>query len=296
MQTLDDFLSKTPFVPFVRESGFAVRKPWSVARRALLDYLLIYIQQGHCIIECNEIEYSMKQGDFCLIQPRDVVALHGITETITPFAHFDIFWNVRREESFPSPPGLMELSPHDDLVQPRLNDFDDVELPTKTVPSNVSWFRETFLRAIGQSQQRELCAQIETQNLLSELVLSLLKDAHKSESSTRIAVSARDLNWISSYILLHLNEPISVAEMASRAQLSPSRFAAVFRSQFGCAPHQYVLRLRLSHARQLLERSDQTVAQIAELTGFAGVHHFAKTWKKQCGGNAGRISKKSNPS
>lgn len=287
MQTLEQFLMDSPLVPFVRQSGFAVRKPWNTERRALLDYLLIYFQRGNCFVECNDIEYSMREGSFCLIQPRDIVVLRGVTETITPFAHFDLFWNARREESFASPPGLLDLSSYDELMQPRLNDFSGLNLPLQIVPSNTIWFRETFLRAIGLSQERDICAHLETQNLMMELILSLFKDAQKRESSTRFAPVSNHLNWISSYILLHLNEPISVAEMAQRARLSPSRFAAVFRRQFGCAPHQYVVRLRLSHARQLLERGDQTIAQIAQLTGFAGVHHFAKTFKKHSGQTPG---------
>jgi hypothetical protein len=50
---LNALLSKQPVVPFIRESDFAVRKPWNVARRRLLDYLLFFVQEGHCAVECN---------------------------------------------------------------------------------------------------------------------------------------------------------------------------------------------------------------------------------------------------
>lgn len=292
MISLPTFLQTSPLVPYIRESDFAVRRPWSVAPRRLLDYLLIYVQEGECVVECNQIEYSFGAGEWCLIQPRDVVVLHGLTDTITPFAHFDLFWNARREDSFPAPPGLMDLSQFDALVQPRLNDFDDVDLPVRLKIDNASWFRDTFLRTVGVWQTRDVWSALEAQNSLTRLMLSLLQT-----SSTRCDVSVpQNLNWITSYLLLHLSEPLRVEDMARRAGLSPSRFATLFSQTFGCAPHRYLLRLRLAHAQELLARSDETPARIAQLSGFSDVHHFSKTFRKACAQTPGQWRKNQNSS
>lgn len=279
VNSLDDYLQTAPMVPFIRESDFAVRRPWMVAQRRLLDYLLIFVQEGECVVECNEVEHTFRKGEWCLLQPSDVIVLRGLTDTITPFAHFDLFWNARREESFPAPPGMVDLSPFEELVQPRLNDFDGICLPTKLQVENATWFRDTFLRVVGVWQARDAWSRLEAQNGLASLFLSLLRT-----SSTRSESSApQNLNWITSYLLLHLSETLRVEDMARRARLSPSRFATLFRQTFGCAPHQYLMRLRLNHAQELLARSDESLSRIAQLSGFSDVHHFAKTFKQHCG-------------
>jgi transcriptional regulator GlxA family with amidase domain len=68
--------------------------------------------------------------------------------------------------------------------------------------------------------------------------------------------------------------------MARRANLSPSRFAAVFRQHFGLSPHQYFLRLRIEHAQELLRTTDLPQRDIAAYCGFADVHHFSKAFKR----------------
>ena len=288
LMELGEFLTKTPVVPFIREADFAVRKPWSVARRRLLDYLLIYVREGHCTVECNGIEHQLSSGDFCLLQPQDLIELRGTTNTVTPFAHFDIFYNVQRDDSFPTPPGLVDLTPYEHLVQPRLNDFSCVEVPVHIVPSNAVWFREVLLKMVGVWQCRDPLALLEAQNLAAELVLSILKDC---TAVTPLTSSPQSLKWITPYLLLHLDEVISVEDMAAHARLSPSRFAAVFRAHHGLAPHQYLLHLRIGHAQGLLTRSDETLETIARFCGFANVHHFAKTFKKMTGLTPGAYRK-----
>ncbi len=90
----------------------------------------------------------------------------------------------------------------------------------------------------------------------------------------------RSLGWVPAYLSYHLGEPLSVADMAARARLSPSRFATVFREDFGLSPHQYFLRLRIEHAQELLRTTDLPQRDIAEYCGFADVHHFSKAFKR----------------
>jgi len=47
-------------------------------------------------------------------------------------------------------------------------------------------------------------------------------------------------------------ERVTMKEAARVAGLSPDHFVEVFRLALGCTPHQYLLRCRLRHARQLI--------------------------------------------
>jgi AraC family transcriptional regulator len=55
-------------------------------------------------------------------------------------------------------------------------------------------------------------------------------------------------------------ENISVTELADHAHLSVDHFARTFRKVTGATPHQYLLRVRLSHARKLDDMSRQQTA------------------------------------
>ena len=73
-------------------------------------------------------------------------------------------------------------------------------------------------------------------------------------------------------------------EAARVACLSPDHFAEVFRSAMGCTPHQYLVRCRLRHARQLKasEGHRRSLAEIAWAAGLADqahlTRHFQRLW------------------
>jgi AraC-like DNA-binding protein len=267
-----------PVVPYIREADFAIRKPWYTPPRRLLDYLLLYVQDGECHVVVEEEELTLGGGDFCLIQPNTLHSLRGRTETITPYVHLDIFYNPRREEGFPTRGGQVSLTSHSYLVQPSLRDLDWIDVPVQLHPNHPVQFRSTLLKMVEGWQNGDLLSRLEANHLAMNLLLSIFKQyGHVAAASSR---QPHSLNWVSSYLSFHVGEPLSVADMARRANLSPSRFGVVFRRHFGLSPHQYFLRLRIEHARELLRTTDLPLRDIAEYCGFTDVHHFSKAFKR----------------
>ena len=81
------------------------------------------------------------------------------------------------------------------------------------------------------------------------------------------------------YLREHLATRISVAELAALAQLSPSHFAALFRRATGTGILQYQTRLRMSRARELLDTTDQAIAEIARTLGYADPFYFSRQFR-----------------
>ena len=75
---------------------------------------------------------------------------------------------------------------------------------------------------------------------------------------------APTLDWA----VAHLDEPLTVEDLARRALMSPRTFARRFRAATGTTPLQWLLRQRILHAQQLLEATDLPVELIANRCGF----------------------------
>ncbi|MFB6617016.1 helix-turn-helix domain-containing protein [Streptomyces sp. NPDC085524] len=79
----------------------------------------------------------------------------------------------------------------------------------------------------------------------------------------------------------HLEEEITVEQLAERAHMSPRTFARRFLQETGTTPYQWVLRQRVLFAQELLETTDETVDAIAGRCGFGNAaalrHHFLRT-------------------
>ncbi|MFJ4880497.1 GlxA family transcriptional regulator [Streptomyces sp. NPDC088745] len=70
------------------------------------------------------------------------------------------------------------------------------------------------------------------------------------------------------WALRHLGEPLTLDALARRAGVSARTFSRRFVEETGCTPMQWVLRARVDLARELLERSQLAVEQIAADTGL----------------------------
>ena len=72
------------------------------------------------------------------------------------------------------------------------------------------------------------------------------------------------LDWA----LEHLDEPLSVEDLARRALMSPRTFARRFRAATGTTPLQWLLRQRIALSQRLLETTELPVELIATKCGF----------------------------
>lgn len=71
-----------------------------------------------------------------------------------------------------------------------------------------------------------------------------------------------------------------VPDLAAAVQLSPSRFAHLFRDQTGVSPGRYLHRIRMHRARVLLDRTFLSVREVMHLVGFRDPSHFARDFRR----------------
>ncbi|WP_235011163.1 AraC family transcriptional regulator [Photobacterium aquimaris] len=104
------------------------------------------------------------------------------------------------------------------------------------------------------------------------------KIAHGVNSSQRI-----DIDIIDNFIQRNINHKISVSQLAAIVFLSESQFYALFKAQTAFTPQRYILQKRLQLAKQLLQESKLTLADIAQICGFAGQSSFSQAFRRLCG-------------
>jgi AraC-like DNA-binding protein len=78
-------------------------------------------------------------------------------------------------------------------------------------------------------------------------------------------------------------EPLTVADMAHAAGLSPAHFSRAFRASFGESPHAYLLTRRLERAASLLRNTDYSVADICMNVGLTSVGSFTTSFARMYG-------------
>jgi AraC-like DNA-binding protein len=77
--------------------------------------------------------------------------------------------------------------------------------------------------------------------------------------------------------------PVDLPGLARRLHVSYTSFRRAFAHQTGMGPHQYLLQLRIAHARTLLAGSRRSVKEVATESGFESAPYFCRLFKKRTG-------------
>jgi AraC family transcriptional regulator len=88
---------------------------------------------------------------------------------------------------------------------------------------------------------------------------------------------------VTDFIHAHIDEDISLNELARDVGLSPSHFCSLFRKTSGKTPHQFVLQCRIQHAKALLAQPANSILDVALASGFRTHQHFSRIFRRQVG-------------
>jgi AraC family transcriptional regulator len=85
------------------------------------------------------------------------------------------------------------------------------------------------------------------------------------------------------YVEARLDEPVSLADVASSVGLTRMHFAAQFRAATGLRPHEFLLRRRIERAQEMLTGTGMSLVDIAQSVGFQTQSHFTTVFKRYAG-------------
>jgi len=88
---------------------------------------------------------------------------------------------------------------------------------------------------------------------------------------------------VQGYVAVHLHSKITLEDLAKAASSSRCKFPRSFKASFGCTPGQYVRRMRIARAQNLMTLSRDPLSRIAAECGFADESHFNRCFRKIVG-------------
>ncbi|MEU8692665.1 GlxA family transcriptional regulator [Streptomyces sp. NPDC048665] len=108
-------------------------------------------------------------------------------------------------------------------------------------------------------------------DIARRLVVFLRRPGNQAQFSAQLAAQTAQrapLLEVQRWITEHPAGDLTVDSLAARARLSPRHFARAFREETGMTPGRYVDRVRLEHARRLLEDTTDGIEEIARAGGY----------------------------
>lgn len=91
------------------------------------------------------------------------------------------------------------------------------------------------------------------------------------------------INEIDSYIRQHLSDPISVRDLVKHVHLNAAYLTDMMKHQTGSGCLEYIHRIKLNTAKELLITSDMSIGEISLKLGFTDQNYFTRLFKRYYG-------------
>lgn len=232
----------------------------SVGPLARKNYLFHYIISGRGVYIYKGKRYELHAGQGFLIYPNDITTY--IADEKDPWHYVWIGFSGYDAEALVAATGIRE------------------DYPIFTVEDGekvVSCLRQTYqdIRQMRNMTASNLAAAGGALRFAA-LICPAEADAAMLSSNAYYEKAM----W---YIHAHLDEVISIVDIASFVGLSRSQLFRAFKQVTGRSPSAAVASARVESARMMLKNKDLTVKQVAASCGYINVSHFCTAFKRAFG-------------
>lgn len=243
---------------FCTEAGTFYARERFVTERSHKDaYLVFYTLGGAGIIEQGGQSVTLGQNQALLMDCR--ASQRYVTDPVCH--HWYHLWahvNGAGADAISQAMGLPKLQP--------------VSLPLADV--------KPIFETIFENMKKEGYIESLTTSLAVDRLLTSIALAPDSRGSfvefDAVSVARR-------YMEEHYAEDLHVDDVAREAAISTSQLIRLFKRQLGTTPHSYLLRYRITQAKELLAETTLPVATIARQVGFASESNFSYRFGEMCG-------------
>lgn len=237
---------------------------------------IIYVEEGKLHVKIGEQDMDGEAGDLFFVNPRE---LHLMSSPDGKVKYYTLLFPIE----FISFQSLDELEAN--LLAPiRSNQLmlpeqlTDEELKKKVreiVVKMIADNREIHhldIKEIGLSSHH-----LQTRIYLLQILQMLYEAGVLTKAET--AGNSNMQKELLGYIQNHYTEKITLSMLAEEFHLSEKYVSRYFVEHFYLPFSNYVVHLRLTHAKQLLETTEESITEIALQSGFSNVSYFIRAFK-----------------
>jgi len=228
-----------------------------------------YLQRGRCRALVDDWETAMATGDLVFSAPGVDHSLSSEpADAGSDGAECLLLCGYCRFDAIPEDPLLAALPRFLLMRQPQI-----LEHP---------WLERTLGHLAAEYRSQGAGSELTVDKLTEVLLVELIRADFGRNSQTGVFAALADSRLRRALTLMHEQpgQAWTLERLADEAAMSRSAFARQFKTTLGMPMFDYLTRLRMRHARELLTTTRLPVADIAERAGYRSDLSFVKTFKK----------------
>ena len=238
---------------------FRCNRDYCVHRDQFDSFLGLYVSNGEMHLEQGAVRATAVAGEILLVDCYRPHTYYTETEAETVWMHFD---------------GSESRKWFEEIINAKGQSFPLGEAAVKTIRQTVDYIRR-------DSDEYEL----------SSLIYAFLCRAAAQNGRVGSCEKQEAVRKAEEFIRANFDQPLTVEDIASQTHFSAPYFNKLFHSVNGSSPYDYLLKIRLEKAKELLLQTELPIHEIAEQTGFNSTSNFLCFFKNHIGFSALKFRK-----
>lgn len=276
----------TQISPYVRLAHyFSVGDIFQIDHRVIFDHLLFYTRSGTGWVGIGDRVFRQEPFTLYLIRPGVPHSFHtdAGSNLLMLNLHFD-FVEQPNSALIPSGyPSVSETLSHTELIRPDPTLHPDYALPDKIVRFDPLVYEQCFYDIFNNTSRDTLDSRLMVKSAMTRL-LAHLYHYQQIQETILLSPSIMDiLDEVSRYMAEKMARPLNLDMLAEMCNMSVSHFLRCFKQYFQTSPMRYFRQMRIETAKRYLTQTDMPVKAVAEVMGFASVHHFTRMFSEFAG-------------
>lgn len=157
--------------------------------------------------------------------------------------------------------------------------------------SNITVKQQNYIHMILQSMlqlqdMEDTPDHVALRKLLLTSLLLQLKEmcrVQREQGGESGRVTNRIVDQIQAYIAEHYAEKLTLTGIASQFYISPYYLSRLFKKSINLSLIEYINGVRIKAAQSLIEKTNDSISDVAEKTGFMTTAHFRRVFKDATG-------------
>lgn len=121
------------------------------------------------------------------------------------------------------------------------------------------------------------------QNILEIILIEILRITKTKVDTEPTVSSSKECFKLKKYLDSNYASKITIDDLARLSNLNKYYLIHSFNRYFGSSPINYLCKIRIRVAKELLKNSDYSIEQISQSAGFSSQSYFTQCFKKDCG-------------
>lgn len=274
----ESLLNTSGFVPVIVKTIERIHDTsWSMELNRHENYEMVYIKKGMVVFEIAGQPVQIGPNDIIIIKPGQPHKFSVKSEAVCEFIVLNFKFQNQIEGDFSQVP---------------LSDFLNFVSGKESGPFislKVSQKNEIIVllnRILRERQSDEIGNELLERFMVMELFIYIsraLKMEWENSIKNRSPKVKELIHVAVNYIGNNFERDISLADIAKFVFLSPSYFTRAFKEEMQISPINYLLKVRVARAKELLVETQMKISDIALSVGFANQQRFNEIFKKYAG-------------